>query len=453
MMKKILWMLVTLMLLSGCSAVISQIDPQNGDYDFSFPDPQDYAYSLNGSTYISLGEEDVRIREGGTYILEGHLKGSIIVEVSKNEKVQLVLNNVEIEAGDFAGIYVIEADEVIISLAEGSVNRISDDGTYTLIDSNTVDALIFSKADLIMEGGGSLYLSSQYNHGIVSKDDLVIADGTYVIDVAGKAICGKDSVRILNGSFTIRSAKDAIVSDNDADEGKGYVYIAGGDFTIDATADGIYGYRLLRIDGGTFQITDSKASTTDSYKALKSSGDIVLYGGNYQLKAADDGIHADGSIRITNGTYVITSSDDGIHADETVTIENGTFQIEASEGIEGTYIVINDGIISIEARDDGLNATRTSASSKTAVEINGGYITIVMGQGDTDGIDANGYIYINGGTLDITAQSPFDYDEGAEHNGGTIIVNGTETDEIVNQFQNGGPFGGMPGGGNDNGHH
>ena len=51
------------------------------------------------------------------------------------------------------------------------------------------------------------------------------------------------------------------------------------------------------------------------------------------------------------------------------------------------------------------------------MEINGGYVTITMGQGDTDGIDSNGNIYINGGT---------------------IFVNGEETDKITNQFENGG---------------
>ena len=69
-----------------------------------------------------------------------------------------------------------------------------------------------------------------------------------------------------------------------------------------------------------------------------------------------------------------------------------------------------------------------------------------MGQGDTDGIDANGYIIINGGTIDITGNSPFDYDAGAEYNGGTIIVNGTQTDTITNQMMGGmGGFGGMGG--------
>ena len=68
-----------------------------------------------------------------------------------------------------------------------------------------------------------------------------------------------------------------------------------------------------------------------------------------------------------------------------------------------------------------------------------------MGQGDTDGIDANGNIYINGGTFSVNANSPFDYDGVAEHNGGTIIVNGTETDEITNQFGGMGGMGGMGG--------
>ncbi|MBR5754497.1 MAG: hypothetical protein IKX97_01560, partial [Erysipelotrichaceae bacterium] len=79
-------------------------------------------------------------------------------------------------------------------------------------------------------------------------------------------------------------------------------------------------------------------------------------------------------------------------------------------------------------------------------ELNGGYLTISMGQGDTDAVDSNGYIYINGGTIDITAQFPFDYDKAAEHNGGTIIVNGVETEEITNQFGTGGMFGDMPSG-------
>ncbi|MDO4529587.1 MAG: hypothetical protein Q4B55_04175, partial [Lachnospiraceae bacterium] len=33
-----------------------------------------------------------------------------------------------------------------------------------------------------------------------------------------------------------------------------------------------------------------------------------------------------------------------------------------------------------------------------------------------------------------------------QKNGGTLIINGTETDSITNQMMGGGPMGGMPGG-------
>ncbi|MBR4461533.1 MAG: carbohydrate-binding domain-containing protein [Erysipelotrichaceae bacterium] len=445
MMKKAKILLLALCLLTGCNAVISEADLSE-DMDLDIKD-QDYSYELNGSTYIQLGNEDVYISEEGTYILEGTLNGSVIVEVSKDEKVHLVLNNVDIDAGDFAGIYIVEADEVIISLPEGSVNAISDSGTYTQIDGNDVDALIFSKADLTIEGSGALHLSSADNHGIVSKDDLIIDGGTYVIDVAGKALCGKDCVKIADGSFDLTSLKDAISSDNEEDEERGYIYISDGDFTIQSGADGIYAYRLLQIDGGTFHIVTSKGGSADSFKALKSDMEIILNGGTFTISTIDDGIHSDGDILIAGGTYEIDSSDDGIHADGKVQIDNGTMNITAREGIEATYIQINDGTISISASDDGMNATKQSNSYASIIEINGGNITIVMGQGDTDGLDANGSIYINGGILDITGQFPFDYDNIAEHNGGTIIVNGVETDEITNQF--GGGFPGMPGGNTD----
>ena len=107
-------------------------------------------------------------------------------------------------------------------------------------------------------------------------------------------------------------------------------------------------------------------------------------------------------------------------------------------------------MIGITASDDGINAAAKSAAYTPTIEINGGEITISMGQGDTDAVDSNGYIYINGGTLDITAQSPFDYDMGASLNGGTLIVNGQETTEITNQMMGGmpgGDMGGQPGGG------
>ena len=68
-----------------------------------------------------------------------------------------------------------------------------------------------------------------------------------------------------------------------------------------------------------------------------------------------------------------------------------------------------------------------------------------MGQGDTDGIDSNGDLTINGGTINITGQSSFDYDGTATYNGGTLIVNGEEVYEITNQFGGMGP-GGMQGG-------
>ena len=448
-MKKLIILLIGLLMLCGCNTVISENTKSNSEasedaYNLSFSETdQDASYSLNGSTYISLGDEDVKITKGGTYILEGNLSGSIIVEVSDKEDVQLVLNNVTIQSDDFAGIYIVEGDEITITLADGTNNTISDSSVYTQIDDNEVDALIYSKADLTINGNGTLNLGSDYNHGIVSKDDLIIISGTYNIDVAGQGMRGKDCLKIMDGTFKISSGKDSLKSDNEEDAYRGYIYIAGGSFDISSDADAIYAYSLLEITGGNFNIVTNESTTADSYKGIKSDGEINISGGTFNIDTVDDAIHTDGDITIDNGDITIESDDDGIHADSKITINDGNIVINAHEGIEATYVVINGGNISITANDDGINASQTVDTYTATIEFNGGYTKIVMGQGDTDAVDSNGYIIINDGTVDVSGQNTFDAELGSEFNGGTLIVNGTETDEIPADMMGGGGMHGM----------
>jgi hypothetical protein len=91
--------------------------------------------------------------------------------------------------------------------------------------------------------------------------------------------------------------------------------------------------------------------------------------------------------------------------------------------------MINEGTIDIYATDDGINATSLS-DYDVVIEVNGGNITLDIESGDTDGFDANGDIYINGGNIDVTAVSSFDADGSAVLNGGTVVVNGVLLTEL-----------------------
>ncbi len=57
------------------------------------------------------------------------------------------------------------------------------------------------------------------------------------------------------------------------------------------------------------------------------------------------------------------------------------------------------------------------------LEINGGTIDVNMASGDTDAVDSDGDLYINGGTVNIVGNSAFDYMGVGEFNGGDVTVN------------------------------
>lgn len=213
-----------------------------------------------------------------------------------------------------------------------------------------------------------------------------------------------------------------------------------GTLNIDGTAckNGIKGGATskISIDGNiTFNIKVAK-------NGLAADGSMVINGGTFNVEAEDaikcdpddDDTESLAELTINGGTYNLKANSDGVRANAKLEINGGTFDITAGEGLEATYVLINDGTINISASDDGINASDKSTRYAKKVEINGGNITIKMGQGDTDAIDSNGDLIITGGTLNITAQFAFDYDGKVTFTGGDVTVNGEKVTTISNSM-------------------
>ena len=168
---------------------------------------------LNGTSISVKGDgaavtdQKVTIQKEGSYVIEGTLEdGQIIVDAGDTDKVQLILNGASVHNSSNAPIYIKNADKVFITLQEGMDNLLTDGAEYIQSDDNNVDAVIYSKADLTLNGSGSLTITGNYKHGIVSKDDLVFTGGIYDITAAKDAINGKDCVKIKDGSFTLNAS-------------------------------------------------------------------------------------------------------------------------------------------------------------------------------------------------------------------------------------------------------
>lgn len=438
------------------------------------------------SDAVKIKKNTITLSEEGTYIFSGTLdNGMIVVDAEESDKLQIVLDNASITSSTSSALYIIEADKVFVTLANGSDNTLANGGTFEAIDDNNIDGAVFSKQDLTFNGSGSLSITSPANHGIVCKDDLVFTGGTYTINSASHGLDANDSVRMTNVSMTIASGKDGIHAENTDDTSLGFMYLKDGTFEIVAEGDGLSAGNSMQINDGTFQITsgggrgnrpgrpgesgaqsqpqsqpetDNQTTENDdsstSIKAIKSSGDMLIKSGTFTIDSADDSVHSNASITVSGGKFAIASGDDGFHADETLTISGGAIDIsESYEGLEALDIVVSGGDIKLVASDDGLNAAGGtdssgyggmrgneqfgggrggmggpdgSSSSNGSIVISGGNLYI---NASGDGIDANGSLEISGGHTIVVGPTrgdtaTLDYDKSATISGGTFIGTG-----------------------------
>ncbi len=404
----------------------------------------------DNTTTTSSDMEPYHITSGGTYTLTGTITDIMVTVDAGDDNVTIILDGVTIKNSTGPAIYVRSADKVTITLAADTINTISDGSSYSITDSgSTLDAAIFSKADLTINGSGTLNLTGNYKHGIVSKDDLIISSGTLKVTANKVGINGKDCVKINSGNITINAGSDGIRSDNAEDTSRGYVYLYGGTISITAGNDGIQAETVINIEYVDLTITagggnsGALSSSDESYKGLKAGSDLYITGGIFNINSKDDCIHSNGTITISGGTYTLSSGDDGVHADTDLAISGSSTKLtinKSYEGIEATNIVITDGMISIVASDDGINAAGGNNSTSTvrrpgqgsfsasigSIQISGGTIYIKM---SGDGLDANGTLSITGGSITVSGAnsgdtSILDFDSTGTISGGTFIGTG-----------------------------
>ena len=392
----------------------------------------------------------------------------IVVNCEKSAVPQLIFNGVTVYSETSAPLYVMQAGKVILTLAEGTENYLTNGGSFVPVDTEEIDAALYSRRDLVINGTGKLTVTSPAGKGISVKDHLAITGGTLDIQSAFHGIDANDSLRITGAAATLAAGMDGIHCENNTDTDFGYIYISSGTFRIDSAGDGIAAGAWLQINDGSFALlaggghengrqhnsggwggfpgggpggkaTDSTASTdSTSMKGLKAAAGLLLNGGAFTIDSADDALHSDGALAVNGGTCAIATGDDALHAETNLTLSGGDIAVSTSyEGLEAEHILVSGGNVRIVATDDGINAAGGNdqsgeggrdemfpgnqppagggpgghggpggmGSGNGSVTISGGTLYI---NSSGDGIDANGTITISGGHTTIVGPTQGD---------------------------------------------
>lgn len=316
---------------------------------FSNRDEEQTVDTTEAEAISLISGEDITLTEEGTYIFSGDVtEVTIIVDAEDSDKVQIVLDGVTITNTDAPAIYVKTADKVFVTTTENE-NTLAVTGSYAGEDTS-LDAVIFSKSDLTLNGVGSLSIQSAEGNGISSKDDLIMTGGTYFVTAAEDGLEVHDLIGIKGSDITIEAGADAIHSENSEDDILGSVYIGGGSLTIEAGDDGIRGTSIVQIDDGTIDISSSVEGIEGTY--------IQINGGTIDLYATDDGINATEKSASYSALIEVNGGD--------ITVEVASGDTDAFDA--NGSIIINDGIITVTAG--------SAFDFDVTGELNGGTVTV-----------------------------------------------------------------------------
>lgn len=328
----------------------------------------------SGSTSdaVKVDGDTVTISAAGTYRLSGSLSdGQVVVAAGEEDVVRIILDGADISSSTGSPFVVQSANEAIVYLEDGTSNSLSDASTYTDTAEDAAEdapnAALYSQADLTIAGTGSLTVDGNFNDGISSKDGLVLAAGNVTVNATDDGIVGKDYAVLLDGAYQVTAGDDGFKSDNEEDEGRGWVLINGGTLNVSAADDGIKAFNTLTIAAGVTTVEESE-------EALEAQH-IKMSGGTANVTANDDGVNASGGASTSTSAQVGMGGGGGEMAGGDYTVE------------------ITGGSLTINAQGDGLDSNGNASISGGTVVVNG---PTNSGNG---ALDVNGELTVTGGTV------------------------------------------------------
>lgn len=192
--------------------------------------------------------------------------------------------------------------------------------------------------------------------------------------------------------------------------------------------------------GVTVVVADGSENTVSGaniYRMLKTK---------YKSEDSTDAVKVQKKMRKLDGalySYVTMNITGGKNGDGKLTVNSGF------EGIDSElHLSFIGGNVVINSQDDGVNVNEDGVS---VVSFGGGRVEINAGLGaEGDGVDSNGYIVIDGGSLSVNGikapDSALDSDSGVYYKSGTVIIDGEEQSYTEGEvFRESGGFGGFGG--------
>lgn len=384
---------LTLSLLTGCgTGTTKQSTSTTKAAEQSAANSETITFSSDKITCsdsdVSIEDNVITISKAGNYTVSGSSENAqIIIDASDDDEVSLTLSDLTLSCETSAPIYVKTAKQLTVTLEDGSTNYLSTTDEFVAIDDNNIDGVIFSKDDLILTGSGSLEIDSPYGHGIVTKDELTVEDGTYTMTCKKHGLSGKDGIRIVNGTFTLSTQKDGIHTDGD-------LTIENGDINILKSLEGLEGQTITILDG------------------------------NIDIVSSDDGINAAGASDSSNSQ----SSDNfenqkGNAPQPPQNNSDGQQPPELPDNQQQGMEPPTDNGNGLGGNAGGFDMDADESCSLT---ISGGNIHINAGG---DGIDSNGTFTMTGGTVFVegpesNGDSALDYGISATITGGSFLAIG-----------------------------
>lgn len=368
-----------------------------------------------GSGIVADGS-DVTISAEGTYIVTGETQdGSLTVDLKNDGEVKIILNNASLTCTDGAVIQGVNG-KVTVTLAENSVNYITDGETYENVDAdNEPSAAIFCKDDLTFNGTGSLEVNANYNNAIQSKDDLKFISGTYTINAKDCGLVGKDSVTARDGSYKITSGKDGIRATNVKESDKGYIIVDGGSFSIDAAEDAVQAETLLLVNDGDFTVT-SGGGSENAVAQQGNMGEMRGMGGGKM----ENGTRPNRQ-EMQEGEMTEGEAPEGMTPSDAQNTNSGSTPPENAEKPDkGTRSEEGGEEQNTTAQEEESTVSTKALKSYVDIQLNGGNFTI---DACDDAVHSNGTVTVNGGTFTIqTGDDGIHADESLTINNGTIQI-------------------------------